>query len=253
MNKIALVTGATSGIGRATARILAKNNYKIILCGRREERLDELKKELSEFTEIFTLCFDVRDKEAVFESINSLPSAFSNIDVLINNAGNAHGLSPIQDGGLDDWDAMIDINVKGLLYVSKAIIPIMIEQKSGHIINIGSIAGKEVYPNGNVYCASKYAVDALNKSMRMDLNPFGIRVGAIHPGMVETEFSEVRFKGDKEKAANTYKGLKPLSPEDIADIIHFVVSRPYHVNIADLIVFPTAQASATIVKREVIS
>ena len=249
MSKIALVTGATSGIGRATARILAQNNYKIILCGRRKERLETLEKELSEFTQIYTLCFDVRDKKAVFESINSLPSAFSKIDVLINNAGNAHGLSPIQEGDVDDWDAMIDINVKGLLYVSKAIIPQMIERKSGHIINIGSTAGKEVYPNGNVYCASKFAVDALNKSMRIDLNPFGIRVGAIHPGMVETEFSEVRFKGDKDKAAATYKGLKPLKPEDIADIIHFVVSRPYHVNIADLIVFPTAQASATIVNR----
>ena len=249
MSKIALVTGATSGIGRATARILAQNNYKIILCGRREERLIALKKELSEFTEIHTLCFDVRDKKAVFESISSLPSAFSKVDVLINNAGNAHGLSPIQDGDLDDWDAMIDINVKGLLYVSKAVIPKMIEQKSGHIINIGSIAGKEVYPNGNVYCASKFAVDALNKSMRIDLNPFGIRVGAIHPGMVETEFSEVRFKGDKDKADNTYKGLKPLTPEDIADVIHFVVSRPYHVNIADLLILPTAQASATIVNR----
>jgi NADP-dependent 3-hydroxy acid dehydrogenase YdfG len=249
MSKIALVTGATSGIGRATARILAKNNYKIILCGRREDRLLALEKELLEFTEIHTLCFDVRDKVSVFERINSLPSDFSKIDVLINNAGNAHGLSPIQDGDLDDWDAMIDINIKGLLYVSKAIIPKMIEQKSGHIINIGSIAGKEVYPNGNVYCASKQAVDALNKSMLIDLNPFGIRVGAIHPGLVETEFGEVRFKGDKDKAANIYKGLKPLTPEDIADIIHFVVSRPYHVNIADLIVFPTAQASGAIVNR----
>lgn len=249
MSKIALVTGATSGIGRATARILARNNYKIILCGRREDRLTELENELSEFTQIHTLSFDVRNKTAVFESINSLPLAFSKIDVLINNAGNAHGLDSIQNGDLDDWDAMIDINVKGLLYVSKAIIPKMIEQKSGHIINIGSIAGKEVYPNGNVYCASKYAVDALNKSMRMDLNPFGIRVGAIHPGMVETEFSEVRFKGDTDRAANTYKDLKALQAEDIADIIHFVVSRPYHVNIADLIVFPTAQASATIVNR----
>ena len=249
MSKIALVTGATSGIGRATARILARNNYKIILCGRREDRLTELENELSEFTKIHTLSFDVRNKKAVFESINSLPLAFSKIDVLINNAGNAHGLDSIQNGDLDDWDAMIDINVKGLLYVSKAIIPKMIEQKSGHIINIGSIAGKEVYPNGNVYCASKYAVDALNKSMRMDLNPFGIRVGAIHPGMVETEFSEVRFKGDADRAANTYKDLKALQAEDIADIIHFVVSRPYHVNIADLIVFPTAQASATIVNR----
>ena len=251
MTKIALVTGATSGIGKATAQILAKNNYKIILCGRREDRLNDLKKELSEFTEVHTLTFDVRDKKVVFESINSIPEAFATIDVLINNAGNAHGLDPIQNGDLDDWDAMIDINVKGLLYVSKAIIPQMIERKSGHIINIGSIAGKEVYPNGNVYCASKHAVDALNQAMRMDLNPYGIRVGAINPGAVETEFSEVRFKGDADRAANVYKGFEPLHPEDIADIIHFVVSRPYHVNIADLMVLPTAQAAATILKRDV--
>jgi len=250
MNKIALVTGATSGIGRATARILAKNNYKIIICGRRKDRLELLEKELSEFTEIHTLVFDIRDKKAVFESINSLPLAFSTIDILINNAGNAHGLDPIQSGDLDDWEAMIDINIKGLLYVSKAIIPQMIERKSGHIINIGSTAGKEVYPNGNVYCATKHAVDALNKSMKMDLNPYGIRVGAIHPGLVETEFSEVRFKGDVEKAANVYKGFKPLQPEDIADVIHFVISRPYHVNISDLIVMATAQASATIINRD---
>lgn len=250
MSKIALVTGATSGIGRATARILAKNGYKVIICGRREDRLIALEKELSEFTEVHILSFDVRDKKAVFESINSLPETFSEIDILINNAGNAHGLDPIQNGDLDDWDAMIDINVKGLLYVSKAIIPQMIERKSGHIINIGSIAGKEVYPNGNVYCASKHAVDALNQSMRMDLNPYGIRVGAIHPGLVETEFSEVRFKGDTDRASNVYKNLNPLQSEDIADIIHFVVSRPYHVNIADLIMLPTAQASATIVKRD---
>ena len=249
MNKTALITGATSGIGKATAILLAKNGYKIIICGRREERLLQLKKELSECTEVHTLVFDVRDKKAVFETINSLPEAFSKIDILINNAGNAHGLDPIQNGDLDDWDAMIDINVKGLLYVSKAIIPKMIEQKSGHIINIGSIAGKEVYPNGNVYCASKHAVDALNHSMRMDLNPYGIRVGAIHPGMVETEFSEVRFKGDSERASTVYSGLDALQAEDIADIIHFVVSRAYHVNIADLIVYPTAQASATIVNR----
>ncbi|MCK8140601.1 SDR family NAD(P)-dependent oxidoreductase [Flavobacterium sp. I-SCBP12n] len=249
MSKIALVTGASSGIGKATAQILAKNNYKIILCGRREDRLLELKKELSAFTEVYTLSFDVRDKKAVFDSINSLPEAFSKIDVLINNAGNAHGLDSIQNGDLDDWDAMIDINVKGLLYVSKAIIPKMIAQKSGHIINIGSIAGKEVYPNGNVYCASKHAVDALNQAMRIDLNPFGIRVGGIHPGAVETEFSEVRFKGDSERAANVYKGFEPLRAEDIADIIHFVVSRPYHVNIADLIVLPTAQASATVMNK----
>ncbi|CAM3947650.1 SDR family NAD(P)-dependent oxidoreductase [Flavobacterium weaverense] len=249
MSKIALVTGATSGIGKATAQILAKNNYKIILCGRREDRLLDLKNELSAFTDVYTLSFDVRDKKAVFESINSLPEEFSKIDVLINNAGNAHGLDSIQNGNLDDWDAMIDINVKGLLYVSKAIIPRMIEQKSGHIINIGSIAGKEVYPNGNVYCASKHAVDALNQAMRIDLNPFGIRVGGIHPGAVETEFSEVRFKGDSERAANVYKGFEPLRAEDIADIIHFVVSRPYHVNIADLIVLPTAQASATVMNK----
>lgn len=250
MGKTALITGATSGIGRATAQILAKNNYNIILCGRRDDRLSLLEKELSEFTKIHILTFDVRDKKAVFESINSLPTDFSKIDILINNAGNAHGLDPIQNGNLEDWDAMIDINVKGLLYVSKAIIPQMIERKSGHIINIGSTAAKEVYPNGNVYCASKHAVDALNQGMRMDLNPYGIRVGAIHPGMVETEFSEVRFKGDKEKAANVYNGFTPLKPEDIADIIHFVVSRPYHVNIADLIVMPTAQASSAIVKRD---
>lgn len=248
--KTALITGATSGIGQATARILAKNNYKVILCGRREDKLTALQKELSEFTATHTLGFDVRDKNAVFNSIQSLPEAFSVIDVLINNAGNAHGLDPIQTGDLEDWDAMIDINVKGLLYVSKAIIPKMIAQKSGHIINIGSTAAKEVYPNGNVYCASKHAVDALNQGMRMDLNQHGIRVGAIHPGMVNTGFSEVRFKGDAERAANVYKGFQPLLAEDIADIIHFVVSRPYHVNIADLIVMPTAQASSTIVKRE---
>jgi 3-hydroxy acid dehydrogenase/malonic semialdehyde reductase len=250
MNKTALITGATSGIGKATAELLAQKNYKLILCGRREDRLTELVTSLSKLTEVHTLNFDVRDKKAVMETINSLPEAFSKIDILINNAGNAHGLDPIQSGDLDDWDAMIDINVKGLLYVSKAIIPQMIERKSGHIINIGSTAGKEVYANGNVYCASKHAVDALNKGMRMDLNPYGIRVGAIHPGMVETEFSEVRFKGDTDKAANVYKGLQPLRAEDIADIIHFVVSRPYHVNIADLIVMPTAQASSTIVKRD---
>jgi NADP-dependent 3-hydroxy acid dehydrogenase YdfG len=249
MNKIALVTGATSGIGKATAEILAKNNYKIIICGRRQERLESLKKELSEFTEVHTLCFDVSDKKTVFEQINSLPAGFSNIDVLVNNAGNAHGLDPIQTGEIADWEAMIDINVKGLLYVSKAIIPKMIAKKSGHIINIGSTAAKEVYPNGNVYCATKHAVDALTKGMKIDLNPYGIRVGAIHPGMVETEFSEVRFKGDAEKAASTYQGFTPLVAEDIADIIHFVVSRPYHVNISDLVVMSTAQATATIVNR----
>lgn len=250
MKKTALITGATSGIGKATAEILAKNNYKVVLCGRRQDRLTALEKELEVYTDVHTLAFDVRDKKAVLEHIGSLPESFSEIDVLINNAGNAHGLDPIQTGDLDDWDAMIDINVKGLLYVSKAIIPQMTARKSGHIINIGSTAAKEVYPNGNVYCGTKHAVDAISQGMRIDLNPFGIRVGAIHPGMVETEFSEVRFKGDADRASNVYKGFTPLQAEDIADIIHFVVSRPYHVNIADLVVMSTAQASSTIVKRD---
>ena len=248
--KTALITGATSGIGRATARAFAQNNFKLVLCGRREDRLRNLQQELSQHTQIHTLLFDVRDKESVFKAFESLPPSFRDIDILVNNAGNAHGLSPIQSGDTDDWDAMIDINLKGLLYVSRAVIPGMVDRKSGHIINIGSIAGKEAYPNGNVYCATKFAVDALNQSMRMDLNPFGIRVGAINPGMVETEFSNVRFKGDSERAANVYKGLEALQPEDIADIIVFVVTRPYHVNIADLMVLPVAQASATLIKRD---
>lgn len=248
--KTALITGATSGIGRETARALAQLNYKLILCGRREDRLVELQNELSAQTEVHTLLFDVRDKNSVAAAINSLPSEFSTIDILINNAGNAHGLDPIQTGNLDDWDAMMDINVKGLLYVSRAVIPGMVERNRGHIINIGSIAGKEVYPNGNVYCATKHAVDALNKAMRIDLVMHGIRVGAIHPGMVETEFSEVRFKGDVERAAKVYQSFAPLKPEDIADIIAFVVTRPYHVNIADLVVTPTAQATATISRKD---
>lgn len=249
--KTVLITGATSGIGRAAARTFAKNNYKVIICGRREDRLAELQDELSQRTDVHTLLFDVRHKKEVTKSIASLPEEFANIDILINNAGNAHGLDPIQSGNLDDWDMMVDINVKGLLYVSRAVIPGMIERRKGHIINIGSTAAKEVYPNGNVYCATKHAVDAINQGMRMDLNPFGIRVGAVHPGMVSTEFSNVRFKGDAERAANVYKGFEPLQPEDVADVIHFVVSRPYHVNIADLIIMPTAQASSTIVNREV--
>ncbi|MEH0155269.1 SDR family NAD(P)-dependent oxidoreductase [Limibacter armeniacum] len=249
MSKIALITGATSGIGKATAEIFADNGIDLILCGRRKDRLDELSEKLGKKVKVHTASFDVRDKEAVFAAIENLPESFSKIDILINNAGNAHGLSTIQDGDIADWEAMMDINVKGLLYVSKAVIPGMTERKSGHIINIGSIAGKEVYPNGNVYCASKHAVDAINKGMRIDLNQYGIRVGGIHPGLVQTEFSEVRFKGDTEKADNVYKGFAPLKGEDIADIIHFVVTRPYHVNIADLVVFPTAQASSTIVNK----
>ena len=250
MSKTALITGATSGIGRATAELFAKEGFKLILCGRRQERLDELKEALWEETEIHTLTFDVRDREAVFSAIEKLPDEFSRIDILVNNAGNAHGLDPIDKGNPDDWEAMLDINVKGLLYMSKAVLPQMVERKSGHIINIGSTAGKEVYPNGNVYCASKHAVDAINQGMRIDLNAYGIRVGAVNPGLVETEFSDVRFKGDKERASNVYKGFQPLKPQDIADIIHFVVTRPYHVNIADLVVMPTAQASSTIVKKD---
>jgi len=251
MKKTVLITGATSGIGRATARLLAQNGYRLVICGRREDRLAELQDEFAELTDVQTLNFDVRNKKAVTKAIKSLPADFLNIDVLINNAGNAHGLDPIENGDVDDWDAMIDINVKGLLYVSKEIIPGMVARKSGHIINIGSIAGKEVYQNGNIYCATKHAVDAINQGMRMDLNQYGIRVGAINPGMVDTEFSEVRFKGDRERAENVYKGLEPLHAEDIADIIHFVISRPYHVNIADLLVLPTAQASATIVNKKI--
>ncbi|MBW2960248.1 SDR family NAD(P)-dependent oxidoreductase [Mesonia aestuariivivens] len=250
MNKTVLITGATSGIGKATAIELAKENFNLILCGRRQERLDEIKAKLSATTKVHTLSFDVRDKQEVIKEIASLPKEFQLIDILINNAGNAHGLDTIQDGNIDDWDAMIDINVKGLLYVSKQIIPQMVERGNGHIINIGSTAGKEVYPKGNVYCASKHAVDAITQGMRIDLNGTGIKVGGINPGLVETEFSEVRFKGDSEKASKVYQGFTPLKPEDIADIIKFVVTRPYHVNIADLIVMCTAQASSTIVDKK---
>ena len=249
MKKTAFITGATSGIGKATAELFAKNGIDLVLCGRRQERLDTLKNELGKQVNVYTLSFDIRNKKSVKEAIESLPEAFQKIDILINNAGNAHGLDPIQDGSSEDWDAMLDINVKGLLYVSKALMGQMIERKSGHIINIGSTAGKEVYPKGNVYCASKHAVDAINQGMRIDLNPYGIRVGAVNPGLVETEFSNVRFKGDEERADNVYKGFQPLKPEDIADVIHFVVTRPYHVNIADLIVMPTAQASSTILNK----
>lgn len=247
--KTALITGATSGIGKATAQEFAKHKIRLILCGRREKRLQTLKEELSKLTEVTTLQFDVSKKEEVISAIESLPKNFNKIDILINNAGNAHGLSTIQDGNMDDWDAMIDINVKGLLYVTKAIIPKMIAKNEGFIVNIGSTAGKEVYKNGNVYCASKFAVNALNKSMRLDLNDYNIRVSAIHPGMVETEFSEVRFKGDTERAKSVCTGLNPLQATDIADIIYFVISRPYYVNIEELVVYPISQASATLINR----
>ncbi|QXP71629.1 SDR family NAD(P)-dependent oxidoreductase [Polaribacter sp. R2A056_3_33] len=249
MKQTAFITGATSGIGKATAEIFAKNNIRLILCGRRAERLSELKETLNKLTEVTTLQFDVSKREEVATAINSLPENFKQVDILINNAGNAHGLSSIQDGDIDDWDAMLDINVKGLLYVSKAIIPQMTDRNNGFIVNIGSIAAKDVYPNGNVYCASKHAVDALNKAMRIDLNKHNIRVSAIHPGAVETEFSDVRFKGDKKKAKSVYAGYKALQADDIADIIYFVISRPYHVNIEDLVVYPTAQATPTILNR----
>ena len=250
MGKTALVTGATSGIGKATAIALAEAGFNLVICGRRREALDNLRLRLEEKVKIHALKFDVRVKKEVNNAFANLPEEFQKIDILINNAGNAHGLDPIQSGDTDDWDAMIDINVKGLLYVSKAIIPQMVERQEGHIINVGSIAGKEVYPNGNVYSASKHAVDALNKAMRIDLNGMGIRVGAVNPGLVETGFSDVRFKGDSERAKSVYEGYSPLRPEDIADIIVFMITRPAHVNIADLMVLPTAQASSTILNKE---
>jgi 3-hydroxy acid dehydrogenase/malonic semialdehyde reductase len=249
-HRIALITGATSGIGEATARLLARNQFKLILCGRRKERLATLGSELATVTEVTTLSFDVRNRAETDAAIASLPADWKNVDVLINNAGNAHGMDPIQTGSVEDWDAMIDINVKGLLYVSQAVIPGMIERKKGgHIINLGSIAGKEVYPQGNVYCASKFAVDALTKGMRMDLNQHAIKVTSINPGLVETEFALVRFKGDESRASNVYQGMQPLRGEDIADIMLYVLTAPKHVVLADITVFPTAQASATVVKR----
>jgi NADP-dependent 3-hydroxy acid dehydrogenase YdfG len=250
MAKIALITGATSGIGKATTLLFAQHGLDLILCGRREDRLQELQQELSARVRVHTLTFDVRDRAAVETAIASLPANWQAIDVLINNAGNAHGLAPIQEGSVDDWDAMMDGNVKGLLYVSKAVIPGMVSRRGGHIVNIGSLAAKEVYPNGNVYCASKHAVDALTQGMRLDLNPFGIKVTGIHPGLVETEFSVVRFKGDTQRADNVYKGYQPLVAEDIADVIWFTVSRPAHVVVADLLIMPTAQASATVVNKQ---
>ena len=251
MNKTALITGATSGIGMACAQIFAKNNYNLILTGRRNERLLELKKKLeSTGVSVTTLCFDVHNREETIASLEGLSSTEKSIDVLINNAGLAVGVSPIDEGSFDDWDRMIDTNVKGLLNVSKTVIPWLKENGSGHIINIGSIAGKEVYPNGNVYCASKHAVDALSQAMRIDLVKHGIKVTNIAPGMVETEFSIVRLYGDEEKADNVYVGMDPLLPEDIADTIWFCASRPAHVNIADVLILPANQANAVTVIRK---
>lgn len=250
MPKTVLITGATSGIGYSTSLIFGEHGYNLVLCGRRKERLQELENKLNSKCNVTSLSFDVRNKEEVKQSLRNLSAAFSKIDILINNAGNAHGFSPIHEGDTDDWDAMLDINVKGLLYITREIVPGMVERKRGHIINIGSIAGKEVYPNGNVYCASKFAVNALSEGMRLDLNSHGIKVSEIKPGAVETEFSEVRFKGDKGKAKKVYEGFQPLSAEDVAEIIFFVATRPAHVNVADLMILPTAQASAGLIRRQ---
>lgn len=253
MQKIALITGATSGIGRATAITLAEKGLNLIITGRREVHLQTLKTELEiKGISVLSLCFDVRNETEVNEALSNLPEEWKNVDILINNAGLAAGLDGIQEGSSSNWDCMIDTNVKGLLYVTRATVPGMVARKVGQIINIGSIAGKEVYPNGNVYCATKHAVDALTRGMRMDLIHHNIRVTQICPGAVETEFSLVRFKGDSVRAAKVYEGYENLVASDIADCIWFVISRASHVNIDDLVVMPTAQASATIFHKETI-
>tara|TARA_Y100000389_G_C17386988_1_gene477630 strand:- start:401 stop:1153 length:753 start_codon:yes stop_codon:yes gene_type:complete len=247
-DKIVCITGASSGIGWATAKAFANQNARLILCGRRKEKLVELQKQLN--VDSIQLIFDVRERKAVFEAFESLPDSWKHITVLINNAGNAHGIDPVQTASIDDWDAMIDGNVKGLMYVTKAVLPKMVEVKKGQIINLGSIAGKEVYPNGSVYCSSKFAVDAFTSGLRIDLNPYKIRVGAIHPGLVETEFSQVRFKGDTDRAEKVYKGIEALSAEDVADAILYMANTPERVNIADLVILPTQQANAYIQNRD---
>jgi 3-hydroxy acid dehydrogenase / malonic semialdehyde reductase len=249
---IAFITGATAGIGRATAELFAKNGYNIIITGRRKERLDEFSKHLKSTykIDVLSLSFDVRHLKEVEAAIVSIPESWTKIDVLLNNAGLAVGLNPIQEGVIDDWERMIDTNIKGLLYMTRTLAPIMIKNGSGHIINLGSVAGKEVYANGNVYCGTKFAVDAISKGMRIDMVAHNIKVTAIHPGMVETEFSIVRFKGDEERAKNAYKGMQPLTGEDIAETIYWCASRPAHVNINDVVLMPTAQASATTVIRK---
>ncbi len=248
MNKIVLITGATSGIGKACAFKFAQNGYDLILTGRGKEKLLSIKKEIESghTSKVLPLNFDVQDKEQIQQTIDSLEADWKKIDVLINNAGLALDLKPVNEGNFTDWDIMIDTNIKGVLYMSKFVSRLMIERGSGHIINIGSIAGKEVYPNGNVYCATKYAVDGLTKAMRIDLMKHGIKVTQIAPGAVETEFSEVRFKGDKEKAKKVYDGYKPLSGEDVADAVYYATTVPAHVNINDLVIMPMAQANATL-------
>jgi len=252
MSKIALITGATSGIGEACAHIFAQQGYNLILLARREDRLAKNAHHLEDKygITIKQVLADVRDKDNLSTALEALPDEWKKVDVLINNAGLSQGLDPIDKGNTDDWDTMIDTNVKGLLYITKIVSNWMIPNLSGHIINIGSIAGKEVYPNGNVYCASKHAVDALSKAMRIDLLPYGIKVTEINPGMVETEFSIVRFKGDEERAKKVYENFEPLIADDIADAIWYVVGRPKHVNINDMLIMPTAQATATIIDRK---
>lgn len=248
---LVLITGASSGIGKSTAQLFAKHGHSLILTGRREERLKALKSELENQYKVHAhvLCFDIRNAEEVEKALQSLPESLHNIDLLVNNAGLAAGLSSFQDGQLSHWERMIDTNIKGLLFISKIVANWMIKQSKGHIINIGSIAGKEVYANGNVYCATKHAVDALNKAMRIDLLPHHIKVSAIHPGMVETEFSIVRFDGDTDRAKKVYQGMQPLLAEDIAETIYWVAMRPAHVNINEVTIMPSVQASATNVIR----
>lgn len=252
MKKTILITGATSGIGEAVAYKMAEIGHRLILTGRRHERLIELSEKLkAEFnTDILTLNFDVRERMIVEVVFNSLPHQWQDIDVLVNNAGLAAGLAPLQDGDVNDWETMIDTNIKGLLYTTRAILPFMIERKKGHIINIGSIAGTETYPNGNVYCATKHAVNSLSEGMRMDLVHTGVKVSQILPGAVETEFSLVRFKGNQAKADKVYEGFTPLTGKDVADAIAFVIGAPEHVNISDMMILPSAQASATITNRK---
>ena len=251
-NRFVFITGATAGFGEACAELYAQKGYQLILTGRRNERLQSLKNKLENNFKIIahTLCFDVRDSEATKDAITSLDSDVqNNIEIVINNAGLAVGKGPIDTGILDDWNRMIDTNIKGVLHVSQSLIPILKKNKSGHIVNIGSIAGKEVYPGGNVYCATKHAVDALSKAMRIDLVKDGIRVTQIAPGAIETEFSIVRFKGDEDKANSIYKGYEPLVPEDVADVVYYATTLPKHMNINDLVLMPTAQASATVFNK----
>lgn len=251
MNKIILITGATSGIGKATALKAAEAGFDIIITGRREERLQELAGELQhKGVDVLSLHFDVRDPEQVKSAIDSLKDKWCNITVLVNNAGLAVGTSPIQEGVLEDWERMIDTNVKGLLYMTRAVAPLMIARQTGHIVNIASIAGKEVYPGGNVYCATKHAVDALSKAMRVDMLKYNIKVTNIAPGMAETEFSIVRYKGDEKAAKNVYQGMTPLTNEDIAETILFAITRPPHVCLNDIVIMPTAQANSRDVKRK---